>query len=230
MAAAVDWKKLVGGIAPILGSALGGPLGGVAGSFIADALNLPKGATHTDIAAALTTGQLTGDQIVALRQADDAFKLQMAQQGIDIQKINAATEAAYITDTSDARHTFGADDKVFWLGVIILATFAILVAVVLYGLYGIATGKVTIDPAIMTVCGTLVGTIIGYLAGNAQQVVNYFFGSSKGSKDAATSLQTALTTSMQQVGAAALAPPVPPTLVKMPDGTYASNANQPVDN
>lgn len=199
----INWRSLVGGIAPILGTAFGGPLGGEAMSLLGAALGLGDKPSDSDIAATLGNGHLTGDQIVAIRQAGDTLQARLKELDIDVLKLNAATEQSYVSDTSDARHSFATDDKVFWLGIVILTTFAASMAIVLYGMYIMLTGKVEVSPALIGVACTLVGTIIGYLASNAQQVVNFFFGSSKGSKDASASLQTALTTSMQQVGAAA---------------------------
>ena len=37
---AFDWKSVVGTVAPLLGTALGGPFGGVAGKMIQDALGV----------------------------------------------------------------------------------------------------------------------------------------------------------------------------------------------
>lgn len=196
-----DWKKLVAGIAPVLGTALGGPLAGQAISMLGEALGLGGNASETDVAAAVTSGKLTGEQVVALKAADQAFSVRMRELDIDVLKLNQASDAALIADAVSARQTFGGNENVFVLGVWILLTFAALMATVLVGLFFLMTGRVQVDPGVLTACGTLIGTIVGYVAANAQQVVSFFYGSSKGSKDSGAAIGQALTESIKQQGA-----------------------------
>lgn len=193
-----DWKKLVGGIAPVLGTALGGPLAGEAISMLGRALGLGDDATEGDVATAVSSGKLTGEQIVAMKQAENDFTLKMKSLDIDLVKINSAADAALIADTSDARHVFGSNENTFVLGSIILAAFGLLMAFVLWGCYFMMTNKVSIDPSMVAVCASLVGTVVGYVAANAQQVVSFYFGSSKGSKDSGDRIGAALTESIKQ--------------------------------
>jgi len=197
--ATFDWKALVSGIAPTLGTALGGPMAGMAIKVIADKLLGNPNASETEVAAALSQG-LSGEQVVALREADNAFAIRMKELDIDILKVNQAGELAYVADTSDARHIFGGSENVFVLGIWILATFALLMLAVLGGLFMLMTGKVDVDPGVLTACGTLIGTIVGYVAANAQQVVSFFYGSSKGSKDSGEAVRSALSESIKQAG------------------------------
>jgi hypothetical protein len=73
-------KPWVAKIAPMLGTALGGPLGGAAGSLLGSALGI-KDASPESIKEAVTTGSLTGDQIVALKKAEQDFSLQCRAMG-----------------------------------------------------------------------------------------------------------------------------------------------------
>jgi len=196
-----DWRKLVGGIAPVLGTALGGPLAGAAISQLAGALLGNPDASEADVAAAISSGRLSGEQVVAIKAAENSFAVRMRELDIDVLKINQAADSALIADTSDARHAFGKDENVFVLGCIILGAFAALMGLVLTGLFYLMTGKVAVDPGVMTACGTLIGTIVGYVAANAQQVVSFFYGSSKGSKDNGQAIGAALTESIKQAGA-----------------------------
>lgn len=196
-----DWKKLVGGIAPVLGTALGGPLAGQAISMLGQALGLGADAPEGDVAAAVASGRLTGDQLVAIKQAENDFAVKMKSLDIDVLKVNQAADAALIADTSDARHTFGSNDNVFVLGVCILIGFAILMALVLAGCFLLITGRATIDPSTVAIGTGMVGTVVGAVAANAQQVVSYFYGSSKGSKDNGERIGAALTESLKQAGA-----------------------------
>ncbi|MBT2322511.1 hypothetical protein J7E62_09155 [Variovorax paradoxus] len=197
----LDWKKLVGGIAPVLGTVLAGPLAGAAIAELAGALLGNKDATEADLAAVLSRGRLGPEQIVAIKQAENALAIRMRELDIDVLKINQAADAALIADTSDARHTFGKDENVFVLGCIILSAFALLMGLVLTGCFFLMTGRMTVDPGTLAVCAGLIGTVVGYVAANAQQVVSFFYGSSKGSKDNGDRIGAALTESIKQAGA-----------------------------
>jgi hypothetical protein len=49
------------------------------------------------------------------------------------------------------------------------------------------------DAGLLATSTGLIGTITGYVAGNAQQVVGYFFGSSQGSADKTEAMAKAVT-------------------------------------
>jgi RsiW-degrading membrane proteinase PrsW (M82 family) len=196
-----DWRKLVQGIAPAIGTALGGPLAGAAIAQIGQVLLGKPDATENEVAGALQSGQLTGEQIVALKTADQEFAVRMKSMDIDVMKINQAADLALIVDTADARHQFATNDNVFVMGCIILGVFAVLMGLVLTGCFFLMTGKVEVDPSTMAVCAGLIGTVVGYVAANAQQVVSFFYGSSKGSKDSGDRLGAALTESIKQQAA-----------------------------
>jgi hypothetical protein len=196
--ATFDWKKLVAGIAPLIGTALGGPLAGAAISQLGAVLLGNPNATEDEVAGVLASGKLSGEQVVAIKKADQDFAVRMKELDIDILKLNQAADAALIADTSDARHQFAGNDNVFLLGCIILGAFGVLMGLVLTGCFFLMTGKVTVDPGTLAVCAGLIGTVVGYVAANAQQVVSFFYGSSKGSKDSGDRLGAALTESIKQ--------------------------------
>ena len=58
----MDWLKT---IAPMLGTALGGPLGGAAAEFVADKLGLSE-KTVDAVTSVLQSGQMTADQITQI--------------------------------------------------------------------------------------------------------------------------------------------------------------------
>lgn len=79
---AFDWKSLVKNVAPMLGTALGGPLGGIAGKLLAGALGGdPTKATPDDLAKLVQN--VTPEQLQALKQAEQAFTLQMTERNIN---------------------------------------------------------------------------------------------------------------------------------------------------
>src|SRR5262245_27079296 len=99
----IDWKRLVAGIAPALGTVLAGPMVGAAIAELGAALLGKRDASEADIAAALSTGRLGPEQIVAIKQAENAMAIRMRELDIDVLKINQAAEDAYLRDVQDAR-------------------------------------------------------------------------------------------------------------------------------
>lgn len=201
----MDWKKLVGGLAPTLGAALLGPLGGAAVKVIADQVLGTPDASEADVAAALVQG-LSPEQVLALREADNAFKLRMRELDIDVMKLNQVSELAYVEDVGKARQAHAGDRGVFWLGIAVLATFAVLMGVVLLGCFYMLTGTLKVDPAVAAMVSGMIGTVVGYVAANAQQVTSYFFGSSRGSSDKTAMLASQVESSIRQLGAAGSKP------------------------
>lgn len=94
----IDWKTLVGTVAPWIGTALGGPLGGLAVEAAANAFGLSD-KTEASLKAAL--GGATPEQMLALKNADQAFALQMQALGF---KQAADLEGLAVADRSSARN------------------------------------------------------------------------------------------------------------------------------
>jgi hypothetical protein len=93
----MDWKAIVGTVAPWIGTALGGPLGGMAVEAAANALGLSE--KTTDAVKAAISGA-TPEQMLALKQADQNFALQMQALGF---KQVTDLEALAAGDRKDAR-------------------------------------------------------------------------------------------------------------------------------
>ena len=75
------------------------------------------------------------------------------------------------------------DKKQFWLGAFILFTFALISILVLVGCWLFLNMGFKIDVTILPIVTGLVGAIIGSIAPIAQNVVGYYFGSSRGSTE-----------------------------------------------
>ena len=93
----MDFNSLIKTVAPWIGTALGGPLGGLAVGAIADALGLDA-KTESSVKQALAG--VTPDQLLAIKTADQAFALQMQALGI---KQISDMEALASADRKDAR-------------------------------------------------------------------------------------------------------------------------------
>lgn len=74
----MDWKAIVGTVAPWIGTALGGPLGGMAVEAAANALGISD--KTTDAVKQALSG-VTPEQMLALKKADQEFAAQMQALG-----------------------------------------------------------------------------------------------------------------------------------------------------
>lgn len=188
----LDWKSLVRAVAPTLGSALGTPLAGAAVAAVADAV-LGRPGTQAEVSKQLEQG-LTPEALAALKEGDRQFAVRLQELGLDAQKLAAQLDQAYIADTQAARDAHKGDSAVLRLGIAVLATFAIIMCGVLITAHELlmGSGLRTTDPGTIAAVFGLVGSVVGYVAANAQQVCAYFFGSSKGSKDKTDALASAI--------------------------------------
>ena len=179
-----DWKSVVKTVAPWLGNAIGGPLGGVVMRKLAGAVLGDENASEDQVAEAIA--KATPEQLLAIKKADHEFEKSMRELGIKEQ-------ALYVEDTNKAREAHKGDPAVFRLGIAVLVTFAVVMAVALYGAYEILTGGIVVkEIGMVAAVFGLIGSIIGYVAGNAQQVIAFFFGSSAGSKQKTDAIAASL--------------------------------------
>lgn len=184
---AFDLKSALSTIAPTLATMLGGPLAGTAVSALVGALGLAPGAGADDVTKVLQTGTVTPETMAAIRAADQHHAEAIAQQGYDLAKMNLdfqqAQTVAVIDDRKDARKANSGRDAVWWIAVVILATFAVMMGAVLYGCWMLLQGGITIkDVSVVAAISGLVGSVVGYVAANAQTVVNFIYGGSLGSE------------------------------------------------
>ncbi|MEL6506141.1 MAG: hypothetical protein AAFR29_00780 [Pseudomonadota bacterium] len=156
-------KAILTGIAPQLAHALGGPLAGAAVERISRALFGSASASEDDIAVALTTA--TPEQIIALRQADLDFQRLLQETTLEQVRIAAA-------DRANARlHQREMED---W-------TPSVIGALVIFGFFVVLGAMVARQ--LPQGAETEFSIMLGALATMTAAVVNYFFGSSAGSKE-----------------------------------------------
>lgn len=156
----MDWFKT---LAPLLGRALGGPLGGAAASFLADKLGI-KGSTIEAVTEVLNSGKLSPEQITSIKAAEIDFQKFLEQNKIDLAKLDIAnTQGA--RDMQIATKSW-APEILAYLTVTGFYTILILM------MMGVLT--VSDQQALLILLGTLSA---GFGA-----VMNFFFGSSRGSQ------------------------------------------------
>jgi len=153
----------LGKLAPTLATALAGPLGGVAVSALGKALGWDD-ATPEKVTALLESGNLNGDQVSAIRQAEIALKQHEADNGFKFAELE-------IRDRESARQREIAvrDNIPPFLAIgITLGFFGMLASMQINGVP--SNG----GDAFLTMLGSL-GT--AFIA-----IMNYYFGSSRGSQ------------------------------------------------
>lgn len=161
-----DWKDVISSVAPGLATAFGGPLAGAAVKVIADKVLGNPAASQEDVIQALSSGTLTGEQIVALKLAEQQFQLELT-------KINADTEKVYLQDVQDARARQIAIKDTMPQTIF----FLLLVVYVLeFGVF--VSGVVPNDDFVRALLTRAFATVETGLTG----AIAYFIGSSRGSK------------------------------------------------
>jgi hypothetical protein len=180
----MNFRDVVKSIAPIAGSLIGGPLGGMAVQVIGEAIGM-KAPTVERVVEAIKGGGLNPEQVAAVRAADAALKVRLRELDLDEKRLDQEAERAYLADTQDARRAHAGDRGVFWLGIAVLVTYALILGASLFGAYWLLVegNLAAMDVGTVAAVFTLIGTIVGYIASDAKQVVAYYFGSSRGSNE-----------------------------------------------
>lgn len=196
-----DIANVLETLAPTIATALGTPVLGGAVAALEAVFGLTPSGSMDDRKDAITTAVAgaTPEQLAAVRKADQDYAARMTEAGFKdkeaLAQLSFQETALYVTDTADARKVNAGNDKVFWLGVVILGTFAGVMFASLWGSYALLTGALPVkDAAVVGMVSGFVGTIIGYSAANAQQVTGFFFGSSKGSEKKSDAMADAFKT------------------------------------
>lgn len=163
---AFDWKSTLATVAPALATALGTPVAGLAVQAGLSALGISPSDNHDDNVTALATAmpKATPEQLLALKNADNQFKL-------DMKKLDLRPEELEVEDRKSARDAYSATKDVMVPSIAAVVILAFIGVVV-----GVLFGHVAVN-------GALAGTLIGYLSAKAEQVLAFYFGSSKGSKN-----------------------------------------------
>jgi hypothetical protein len=157
-----QFGPLLGQLAPSIATALGGPLAGVAVKTLSSALFGHEDGTEEQISAAMAVA--TPDQLAAIKKIDADFKVQMKSLDIDLERISAGDRDSA---RQMQRETKDWVPKVLAI-VITLGFFGILIWMLLNGMPKTGT------EALLMMLGALGTAWTG--------VVNFYYGSSAGSK------------------------------------------------
>ena len=151
-------------LVPLLGTALGGPLGGAAAAFIADKLGI-ENKTIEAVSEVLNSGKLSPDQISAIKLAEIDFQKFLEQNKIDLAKLD-------VDNTKNAREmqmAIRSRTPDVLAGIIVVGFFGILITMMMGWL------TASDQQALLLLLGSLSAAFGG--------VINFFFGSSHGSQN-----------------------------------------------
>ena len=147
-------KNIIGAVAPTLGSAMGGPLGGMAMGKIAEVL----GVSNDQKSVQQAIQNATPEQMMEIKKAEQEFEVQMKELDVDVFKLEVA-------DKQDARGKFSKDWTARIMGIAVVGGFMGYIFLV------------TLQPPEQN-SEALINLVLGYLGGLASAVISFYFGAS----------------------------------------------------
>ena len=147
-------KNVVGAVAPTLGTALAGPLGGAAAGIIAKSLGCEN--TERDIVKAVQNA--TPEQLAKIKEAELEFEAQMKELDVDLFALETK-------DNKDARKHFSRDFTARFIAILMVLFFCGYI------------GMITIMPPEQNSM-ELINLVLGYLGGLVSAVISFYFGAS----------------------------------------------------
>lgn len=160
----MDWKNVIGTVAPWIATALTGPLGGMAVGALADVFGLTD---KTEDAIKQAISGATPEQMLALKQADQQFALRMQELGFQSIK-DLETIAAGDRDSARKREMTVQD----W-------TPRVLACAITLGFFTVLTLMMRNELPKEGRDALLI--MLGALGTSWTAVVSYYFGSTAGS-------------------------------------------------
>ena len=155
-----DWKSLVSTVAPVLGTALGGPFGGMAGKFIAESMGVDEADLPDTLAGA------NPETMLKIKNLDAEFKVKLRELDISEEQLHAQDR--------DSARTMATNTSLLPQGIIA----AVFITGFITVLYMVFKGDAEIDGPMKDAALML----LGILSAGVTQIMNFFFGSSSGSK------------------------------------------------
>lgn len=147
-------KSLIGGIAPSVATAMGGPLGGMAAQVLAGAL----GCEPTPQAVEKAFETVTPEQLAEIKKAELKFDAKMKELDVDLFALETK-------DKQDARRQFAKDWVAKSIGLIMVLFFCSYIAMI------------TIMPPEQNSM-ELINLVLGYMGGLVSAVISFYFGAS----------------------------------------------------
>ena len=157
----MNWLDTISKVAPVVASSLGGPLAGVAVTALGELFGI-NDPTQSKIQAVIENGQMTGEQISAIRQLEIKLKADEAERGFKYAELE-------FKNTDSARNMKVATNSLFPEALSTLVTV---------GFFGIL-GWMMYDHSAVDNQPLLI--MLGSLGAAFGAVINFWLGSNKGS-------------------------------------------------
>ena len=152
-------SNIIGSVAPTLGTALGGPLGGMAG----DAISKVLGCDNDPVSLEKAIATATPEQLLEIKKVEKEFEAKMKELDVDIYKLETQ-------EKQDARKTFSKDWTARIIGIAMVGGFLGYIFLV------------TLQPPEQN-SEALINLVLGYLGGLASAVISFYFGASNKQDD-----------------------------------------------
>ena len=150
--------NIVGAVAPTLGTALSGPLGGMASGVISKVLGVDNNQQAIERAKQSATPEL----LLEIKKAEKEFEVKMQELQVDVFKLETQ-------DKQDARTKFSKDWTARIIGIAMIGGFLGYIFLV------------TLQPPEQN-SEALINLVLGYLGGLASAVISFYFGASHSEK------------------------------------------------
>lgn len=148
-------KNLVGAVAPTIGAALGGPVGGAAAKVISQALGCKEDERSIEQAVQAASPE----DLAKIREAELEFEAKMAELKVDVFALETQ-------DKQDARKHFAKDWTAKFIGILMVLFFCAYISMV------------TVMPPEQNSM-ELINLVLGYLGGLVSAVISFYFGASQ---------------------------------------------------
>lgn len=166
----MDWKDVIKKLAPTVATALGGPAVGMVVAGLGEIFGVTD-ATPEKIQAVIENGQLTGEQISAIKQYELKLKAEEQERGFryeDLATKDRADARGRDTEVTKAgKHNYRAD-----------AMFILAVAVIVGLVWAIWT-----EPGINEFLKGIVTLVLGRFLGYLDNIYNFEFGTTRSSQN-----------------------------------------------
>lgn len=161
----LDWKNLVKNIAPTIGTALGGPAAGVAVRYLAESFLDEPDATEAQLAQVIQSA--SPEKLLELKALDNDFAIKMRELDVDVFRLE-------VEDKQNARETLKISiwPQVSLSCLFVLGYFSIMGLLVI-------NHDLDINDRVFGI----LNTVIGVLTAAIPMILQFWFGSSQGSKE-----------------------------------------------
>ena len=157
----MEWLNIIKSVAPTVASALGGPLAGIAVSALGSLFGISE-PTQEKLKDFIEKGQLSGEMIVQMKEMELKYKNEESERNFKYAELEFKD-----VDSARRREVETKDRTNSILAYTIVAAFIVTSVCVLAGLAEVES--------------VLAGTIIGYISAKCEQVLAYYFGSTRSS-------------------------------------------------